>query len=93
MWRRNRHYSYTRYCTIRNECTRKVKSAKTSFADKLATEYKTNPKTFWKYVQRKRKVKEDVSQLRKGNGLLTKNEFKKVEELNRFFQASLLKKT
>ncbi len=85
MWKRNRHYSYTRYCAIRNECTRKVKSAKTSFEAKLATECKTKPKAFWKYVQSKRKVKEGGSQLRKGNGLLAKNELEKVEELNRFF--------
>ncbi len=53
---------------------------------KLATECKTNPKAFWKYFKSKRKVKEGVSQLRKGNGLLTKNEFEKVEELKEFFQ-------
>ena len=46
-----------------------------------------HPKALWKYSQSERKVKEGVSQLRKENGLLTKNEFDKVEELNKFFSS------
>ena len=53
----------------------------------LALQVKSNPKAFYKYVSSKTKPKESVSNLCKGDGLLTDNDSEKAELLNNFFSS------
>ena len=84
MFKRYRHYSHTRYAAARNDCNRKINSAKMLYERRLATECKDNSKAFWRYVQSKRKVREGISQTRKPSGELAENDAKNVTELNSF---------
>ena len=77
-------HSYTRYAVSRNDPNRKINSAKELYERRLAAECKDNPKAFWRYVQRKRKVREGISPLRKPSGQLSQNDTENVTELNNF---------
>ena len=50
---------------IRNEATAKVINAKKTFERKLTSEIKTNPKSFWSYIQSKNKFKQGIGDLKK----------------------------
>ena len=78
-------YDYLRYIDARNASTREIKKAKKQYEKKVANECKTNPRTFWRYVQDKLKVKKGISVLKKPDGSYTNNDQEKAEVLNSFF--------
>ena len=63
---------------------RKAKIAKE--AD-IAKKVKTNPKSFFSYVNSQIKTREDISNLRREDGSLTTNDQEKSEVLNNFFSS------
>ena len=76
---------YQSYVRARNDATNEVKKAKRQFEMKLAEQVKGNPKSFWKYVRSKTKVKSGISDLQKEDGSLTQTDVEKAELLNKFF--------
>ena len=73
------------YNTIRNKTTKIVKQAKQDFEHKLSNEVKSNPKSFWKYVQSKTKSKSTLGILNKPDGSQAETDQDKAETLNQFF--------
>ncbi len=88
-WKRytntKQYCDYQLYCKARNTATSEVRKAKRLFEQKLASEIKDNPKSFWKYVRAKTKVKQGVSDLLKEDGSYAHSDSDKAEELNKFF--------
>ena len=88
-WKRytntRQYHDYQMYCKARNEATREVRKAKKSFEKKLADEIKADPKSFWKYVRSKTKVKRGVSDLTREDGSTAHTDDEKADELNKFF--------
>ena len=62
--------------------------AKRSYERKLAEEIKVNPKSFWKYVRSKTKVKQGISNLERQDGSFAHTDEEKAEELNKFFASA-----
>ena len=62
-----------------------MRKAKRSYERKLAEEIKVNPKSFWKYVRSKTKVKQGISDLERQDGSFAHTDGEKAEELNKFF--------
>ena len=54
---------YKQYIEARNEAAKLVKEAKRIFLGDIANKTKTNPKTFWRYVNSTRKTKDNVAPL------------------------------
>ena len=50
-------------CQLKKQVTEEVRKARRSFEKKLAESIKSDPKSFWKYVRSKTKVKVEVSDL------------------------------
>ena len=67
------------------KATNEVRKAKKSFEKKLAEEIKENPKSFWKYVHSKTKVRQGVNDLTRDDGSVAHTDEEKAEELNKFF--------
>ena len=76
---------------LRNEATAKVTEAKKTFERKLTSEIKTNPKSFWSYVQSKNKFKQGIGDLEKPDGNLAETDEDKAETLNAFFASVFTK--
>ena len=88
-WKRytktNQYGDYETYCRARNAATNEVRRAKRTYERKLAEEIKVNPKSFWKYVRSKTKVKKGISDLKRKDGSVAYSDEDKAEELNSFF--------
>ena len=69
----------------RNAATRDVRRAKRDFEKNLAGDIKLNPKSFWKYVRSKTKIKTGISNLEKDDGTFAPTDVDKAEVLNNFF--------
>ena len=76
---------YLAYQEIRNVCTKLIKIAKKKYEKKIATEGKTNPKIFWKYIQERLKIRTGISTLKKADGTLASEDHEKAEVLNKYF--------
>lgn len=90
-WKKYRYckstVNYENYVAARNECTRVIRNSKVSYERKIATEAKTEPKSFWKYVKSKTKTKSGIGDLRNEDGELTSNNQEKANILNNFFSS------
>ncbi len=53
-------FFYRQYLEARNMAARAVKNAKKDHQRKVARDCKSNPKTFWKYVNNSRKCKPNI---------------------------------
>lgn len=73
------------YNKIRNKATSCTKQGKKNFEKKLASEVKTNPKSFWQYVQSKTKSKTSLGELKRPDGTTVEDDQDKAEVLNNFF--------
>ena len=88
----NLHYDYQNYIKARNEAKRQIKKAVREHEKKIACESKTNPKSFWKYVNTKLKRTTGINNLMKPDGTLTDSDSEKANILNNFFLQFLLQK-
>ncbi|MCG8431355.1 MAG: hypothetical protein MJA29_09315, partial [Candidatus Omnitrophica bacterium] len=75
-------YDWKQFKVARNICKVSVREAKRSFEKKLATECKVNPKSFWKYVKSKTKVRTGICPLGGEKGQLFSTDKGKAETLN-----------
>ena len=66
-------------------CREKICVAKAQLELKLAMSVGDNKIVFFRYVNRKRRTKENIGPLLDGEGLLTDNDIGKAETLNAFF--------
>ncbi|KFZ52138.1 hypothetical protein N321_14184, partial [Antrostomus carolinensis] len=77
--------SWKEYTGIARLCRDKVWKAKVQLELNLARESKKNKKNFYRYVNRKRKIKERVPTLMSNHGDLVTIDEKRAEVLNNFF--------
>lgn len=57
------------------------------FEQRLAAEAKFDSKSFWSYINSKRKVKRKIPSLKRADGSTTASDVETAEELNRFFSS------
>ena len=76
-----------RYKHFRNIVNLEVRKAKIAKEADIAKKVKTNPKSFFSYVNSQIKTREDISNLRREDGSLTTNDQEKSEVLNNFFSS------
>ena len=68
-YKQTRHRSdFSNYIRARNDCTHKLRKARKAFEKNLAKNLKDNNKSFWNYVNSKRKNKSRVNDLQDSNG-------------------------
>ena len=88
-WKRytgtRQYQDYQHYCRARNEATKEVRKAKKGYEKKLAEDIKNDPKSFWKYVRSKTKVKQGVNDLTRDDGTTAHTNEEKADVLNKFF--------
>ena len=75
------------YVKYRNLVNKLVKKAKREKEKNVAKEAKSNPKALFQYISSKTKTRENVPNLEKQDGTLTKNDAEKVEVLSQFFKS------
>ena len=80
-------HDYHKYIEYRNNAKKVIRKAVKKHEEKIATESKLNPKSFWKYVNTKLKRSTGISNLEKPNGDLTSSDDEKAEVLNTFFSS------
>ena len=78
---------YQLYVKERNLCTKILKQARRAYEKGVASEGKTNPKKFWRYVQERMKTKTGIGTLKEKDGPLITNDKEKAETLNDFFSS------
>ena len=78
-------YDYNKYIEQRNRVKRDIRDAVKNHEKKIAKESKTNPKSFWKYVNTKLSRSTGVPNLLKPDGNLTTSDNEKANVLNSFF--------
>ena len=83
MSRRPHHLAV--YKQLRNTASHVLKAARKQFENKIASEVKEKPKSFWKMINQQIKVKARVSDLQKSDGTLTKTDTEKAEVLSAQF--------
>ena len=83
----NSSKDYKEYIQARNNTCKLIKQAKKCHEKKVASQTKTNPKSFWKYVNSKRKCKENVAGLQREDGSLATSDKEKADLLNNFFSS------
>ena len=73
---------YQAYVRVRNEATHATRKARREFEALLAKEVKGNHKVFWNYVNRCRKTRKGIVDLRSDTGELVSNDKDKADVLN-----------
>ena len=81
------HDSYLKYAECRQECANIVKRSKRSYEKKIANEVNKSSKSFWRYVNSKRKTKDSIGMLVREDNTEAKTDFDKAETLNCFFSS------
>ena len=82
---------YQRFIIQRNKCDKIIKNAKREYEKRIAKNCKVNVKSFWKYVQSKRKVNSGISPLIKDDGGVASTDHEKAKTLNNFFSSVFTK--
>ncbi|PKU49591.1 rna-directed dna polymerase from mobile element jockey-like [Limosa lapponica baueri] len=77
--------TWEEYRDVARLCRDEVREAKAQLELDLARDIKKNKKGFYRYINQKRKVKENVPPLLSSNGELVSTEEEKAEVLNNFF--------
>ena len=83
--------NYNNYSSVRNNCTSTVRQSKRSYEMKIATESNVNNKSFWKYVNSKRKTRDGIGDLKKDDDTLVTDNIDKADVLNNFFSSVFVK--
>ena len=86
-------FTQNEFKQARNKCTSVINKAKKSFEKKIANEIKTNPKSFWNYVNSQRKCKPTIPHLLKPDNNTTSDDLDKANTLNTFFSSVFVKDT
>lgn len=76
---------YKDYKDVERQCRDKIRKAKARLELNLATAVKDNKKSFYKYINAKRRAKENLHPLLDAEGNLNTKDEEKVEVLNAFF--------
>lgn len=72
--------NYEEYRVLRNQVTSVQRRAIREYERKVATEFKENRKSFWKYIHSKTKATDGMSALEREDGSMTENDEGKTEE-------------
>ena len=83
--------SWQKYTRDRNNLTHTIERLKIEYENKIAAESKQNPKTFWKYVNRKSKSKGKIAVLKDPNNVEVSEDSEKAEILNNHFASVFTK--
>jgi len=78
---------YRTYIEYRNIATEKVRKARLSYEKGLFSDFKKNPKPFYKYIRGKQKVKVGIEKVIKENGNLTESDPETAEKFSDFFKS------
>ena len=82
-YKQTRHRNdYKTYAKARNKNSHELRKARRKFERKLARNIRNNVKSFWKYVNSKKKNKSKVNDLKDANGVFVSEDDKKAEVLN-----------
>lgn len=76
---------YQKYAEVRNKATRTCRDAKVNFERQIASNIKSDSKSFWNYVRSQTKVKSSIGDLECSDGSITSSDIQKAELLNVFF--------
>ena len=79
------------YAQARSEAKRKVKEAKRDYEKEVANKSKSNPKVFWKFVQSKTKVRDEIKCIEDNDGDIHTDDSTKAELLNSYFTSVFTK--
>ena len=82
---------YQKYIEERNLTSKLLKKAQKDHEKQIAEKSKQNPKVFWKYVNSKRKCKENISALKGKDGKIYTENSDKTTILNDFFSSVFTK--
>ena len=79
------------YVHARSEAKRKVKEAKHDYEKEVASKTKTDSKVFWKFIQSKTKVKEEIKCIEDQQGDIHTDDTSKAALLNSYFTSVFTK--
>ena len=80
---------YREYIKTRNEVSKAIKTAKMSHEKSVASQSKSNPKAFWKYINSFRKCRENMAALLREDNTLATDDKEKADLLIQFFSSVL----
>ena len=80
-------YDYKKYIEHRNKAKSEIRKAVKNHEKKIVKESKTNPRSFWKYVNTKLSRSTGIPNLTKTDGNLTSSDDEKANVLNSFFSS------
>ena len=80
-------YNKEQYVQARSEANRKVKEAKRDYEKEVASKTKSNSKVFWKFIQTKTKVKDEIKCIQDEEGDVHTDDATKAELLNSYFSS------
>ncbi|KAK3101568.1 hypothetical protein FSP39_004535 [Pinctada imbricata] len=84
-------YNHHIYKVARNNASGKIKKAKREYEQSIANNVKKDPKTFWKYVKTKTKIKDSIKNLRDSDDKIIDDQTKKANLLNNYFTSVFTK--
>ena len=82
-----RQYHFKAYQTARNKTKSQIRKSRIDHETKLANSTKTNPKKFWKYVNKSAKSVSGISALKKDDQTLATTDLDKAHILNQYFSS------
>ena len=79
--------NWTHFKRERNKARKIVRKARHQFEVKIASELKTNPKSFWKYIKGKKIATTSINRLKQSDGSIITNNLEMATCLNNFFSS------
>ena len=65
-----------------------IRSAQSNYEKDLIQQSQLCPKLLYRYLRCKQKIRSDITQLQKADGLMTSSDSESAEELNTFFKST-----
>ncbi|XP_069107263.1 uncharacterized protein [Argopecten irradians] len=92
IYKRNKtNANWETYRLARNRATSSLRSASIQYESKIAKEFKTDSKSFWKFIKSRTNTKTGVPDLELENGVIETEDEGKSKELNKFFASVFTK--